>query len=196
MTRGSCLTFQLQTPSRQQSHPRFDRNWDQASAGAQEPLPRLRWSGSARPGMELWRGCTGPDRTGGSPALLASAASSLSAASGSLVGTEHLASCPWDSGRVSRSCTSSLLPGMLGPPGRQGFPKKLVHPLQDMGPLLAQSHTGRLSPQLRKDHFKQSALEQGQEDAPLSCFPSKQQCPRVHFPSLEHFNPAPTCSVG
>lgn len=164
MTRGSCLTFQLQTPSRQQSHPRFDGNWDQASAGVQEPLPRLCWSGSARPGVELWGGCMGLDRTGGSPALLASAASSLSAASGSLVGTECLASCPWDG--TQAGSLGPAFPVMLGPPSRQGFPKRLVHPLQDVGPLLAQSHTGRLSPQLRKGHFKHSALEQGQEEAP------------------------------
>lgn len=52
-----------------------------------------------------------------------------------------------------------LLPVLLSPACRRGFPKRLrkvqgIHcPLPAVWPLPAQSHPGRLSQQLRKSHF-------------------------------------------
>lgn len=181
MTRGSCLTFQLPIPSRQQPHPmvRWElgpgQRWG-SGAASQAPLVwvTLAWDGAA--GRLNRAGQGGRQHPSCCPSALHPCTTALHFSQalgiqlaqsvwGHVPGME-LWQGPWllllapcfpcrqilrADGAFLRDCRKS---------------KASVLPLPDMGPLPAQSHPGRLSWQLRKGHFKQFVPERGQEDAP------------------------------
>lgn len=181
MTGGSCLTFQLPTPSRQQLHPRARRELGPGQCGglgtaSQAPpvwvIPA--WDGAAG----RLNGAEQGGRQHPSRCLLTlhscSAALRFSKPLGIQLAWSAWGHVPgmglWQGPQVLLfvpcfSCCQVLLAEGTFLRGCGKF-EASVHSLPAVGPLPARSHPGRLSQQLRKGHLKQFVLEWGQEDAP------------------------------
>lgn len=205
MTGGSCLTFQLPTPSRQQLHPRAWRELGPGQCGdsgaASQALPvwvSLAWEGATGRPSGVGQGGRHPCTT--APCSLPTFCNPWGLQPAQ---SAWAVSLGWDSGRVSGSCASSPASYADGAFLRGcGKSEASVHPLPVMGPLPAHRRPGRLSQQPAAEERPLQAVcpRAGSGGCscltPPSCFPSQQQCPRLCFPSLGHPSPTPPCSVG